>query len=131
MVDDESWGRSGHLFDILFLNIVDFHFFIVPAFGVVGGQSSCLLEYPVWKFFSFAFYNDVGAWDALGVEPSVVSSGQLEGQLFVLVIILSHINMEAVGGQVVEGFAYYLLLFHIGAMFFNEAVFCQLHLNLG
>ena len=130
VVDDKAWGGSGHLFDIFFLNVVDLHFLIFPSLGVEGCQSPGLLKYPVRELSALALYDDMGTGDPLCVEPPVVSRGELKGQLFILVIVLSHIDVEAVGGEVVEGTACDFLLFHVGAVFFNEAVFGQLHLDL-
>ena len=47
----------------------------------------------------------MGAGNALGMEPPVISGGEFEGQFIVLEIIFSYINMEAVTAQVMEGLA--------------------------
>lgn len=44
MVDDEAWFSAGCFFDLFFLDVVDFDFFRVTAFGVVSGQSAGLLR---------------------------------------------------------------------------------------
>jgi hypothetical protein len=38
----------------------------------------------------------VGAGDAFGMEPPVISCGEFEGQFVILEIIFPYINMEAV-----------------------------------
>ena len=82
MVNHESGCCSGYFFDAGFLE---------ETVGQVGA--------------AFCLYDDMGAWDAFGVEPPVIACGQLEGELLVLVVVLSHIDVETVGGNVVEGLA--------------------------
>ena len=96
MVDDEAWFSAGCFFDLFFLDVVDFDFFRVTAFGVVSGQSAGFFEGAVRQLLSFALDNNVGARDAFGMEPPVVACGEFEGQLFVLEVILAHIHIEAI-----------------------------------
>ena len=39
-------------FNVLFLDIVDFHLVIVTAFGIVGGQGTGFFKDPVWQMVS-------------------------------------------------------------------------------
>ena len=104
MVNHESRCGSGYLFNVLFLDIVDFHLVIVTAFGIVGGQGTGFFKEAVGKVgAALSFYDDMGSGNAFCVEPPVVSCGQLEGEFLILVVVLSHVNVEAVGGNVVEG----------------------------
>ena len=116
-------------FYIFLLEIIDFHFFAVPAFGVVTCQFSCLLKGAVGKFLPFCLYHHMGAGHAFCMEPPVVSRGKFKGQLIVLIIIFSHVHMESVRGNIVEGSAFYLCLF-IPTPFFDIAEFYQFLLNL-
>ena len=59
----------------------------------------------------------MGAGDSLGVEPPVAAGGKAEGQLFVLVVIFSHINVIAVTAYIVEGNAGDFHLFPPGGAF--------------
>ena len=73
----------------------------------------------------------MGAGDPLGMEPPVVSRGQFKGQLLILIIVFSDVNMETVGGQVVEGTAdRFFLPFPAGKMALDVAVFRQLFFDL-
>ena len=47
----------------------------------------------------------MGAGDSFGVEPPVAAGGEFEGELVVLEIIFSHIDMEAVAAYIVERLA--------------------------
>ncbi len=66
----------------------------------------------------------------LGMEPPVISCGKFEGQLVILVIVLSHIDMEAVAAEIMEGPAGDLLLLCAGS-FADIAALRQLFLDLG
>ena len=96
MVDNKAWFPAGGFFDLFFLDVVDFDFFRVTAFGVVSGQSAGFFEGAVRELLSFTLDDDVGARDAFGMEPPVVACGEFEGQFFVLEVILAHIHMEAI-----------------------------------
>lgn len=106
MVNHESRRGSGCLFDVLFLDVVDFHLVVVTSFGIVGGQGAGFFKETVGKVgAALCLYDDMGAGDAFGVEPPVVACCQLEGEFLILVVVLSNVNVEAVGGNVVEGLA--------------------------
>ena len=49
MVNHESGCGSGYLFNVLFLDVVDFHLVIVTAFGIVGGQGTGFFKEAVGK----------------------------------------------------------------------------------
>ena len=86
----------GDFFQIFSLDVVDLHLIVFPASGIVGRQGSGLLEHPVRQLLSLCFYDHMGAWHSLGVEPPVAAVCRLKGQLLVLVVVLSHIDVEAV-----------------------------------
>ena len=130
VIDDKAGGRACGFFDVLFLDIVDLHLVVSTAFGVVGGQGAGLLEDPVGKLLALRLDDDMRAGDTFGVEPPVISRGNLEGQLLVLVIVLAHIDVETVGGQVVEGTAGDLRLLSLPIVALDIAVFRQLLLDL-
>ena len=106
MVNHESGRGSGYLLDVLFLDVVDFHLVVVTALGIVGGQGSGFFKETVGKVgAALCLCDDMGAGDAFGVEPPVVACCQFKGELLILVVVLSYVNVEAVGGNVVEGLA--------------------------
>ena len=72
----------------------------------------------------------VGAGDSLGVEPPVIASGHLKGQLLILIIVLSHIDVKAVGGKVVERPAGDPGLFPLAVMALDIPIFRQFLLDL-
>ncbi len=96
IIDHESRLGTGRLFDLFLLNVVDLHFFLLSAFGIVGGKSARLFKSTVRQLLPFGLYHHMGAGDAFGMEPPVVTGGEFEGQFIVLEIIFSYINMEAV-----------------------------------
>ena len=62
MVNHESRCGSGYLFNVLFLDIVDFHLVIVTAFGIVGGQGTGFFKEAVGKVgAALSFYDDMGS----------------------------------------------------------------------
>ena len=103
MVDDEAWSRAVYFLYMLFFDIINLYLVTSPVLGVISGQPSRFLKYPVGKFSSAGFDDDVGAGSALGVEPPVISGCKMKGQILVLEIILAHIHVTAVAGQIVEG----------------------------
>ena len=105
MVDDKTGSSSGGFFDMLALDIIDLYLLIAPTLGVPGSQSAGFLKYPVRQLFSLCLYYHVGPGDALGVEPPVSAAGDFEGDLLVLVVVFSYIDMKAIGGKIVEGAA--------------------------
>ena len=122
------------------LNIVDFHFGSRASAGVVGSQSSCFFKRSVRQFFVVAFDNNMGARHFLCVEPPVIAGGELKGQLFVLVVIFSYINMIAVTGNIVKRLGFFqgfflfgvmLLIYALGQFFFNlgQVAFCQCNIQ--
>ena len=50
----------------------------------------------------------MGAGYLFGMKPPVIACGKLEGKLVILEIILTHIDMKAVPGEIVEGAAFFL-----------------------
>ena len=70
---------------------------------------------------SFGFYYDVGTGHFFGVEPPVVSCGELEGKLVVLVVVFAYIDIVAIAGNIVEGLG---LRLHFGAFFVSVMAFC-------
>lgn len=103
IVHNESGLGAGRLLHMLLLDIVDFYLILLAALGVVGGETGSLFESAVWQFLSFRLDNNVGTGFLLGVEPPVVAGGEFEGQLVVLEIVFSHIDMKAVAGEIVKG----------------------------
>ena len=104
MIDHESRRCAGYLFDAFLLDIVDFHLFAVAPLGIVGGQRARLLKGPIRDFgFAVVFQDYMGTGDSLGVKPPVVSAGEPEGQILVLVIIFAYIDVITVRGNVMEG----------------------------
>ena len=61
MVDNKAWFPAGGFFDLFFLDVVDFDFFRVTAFGVVSGQSAGFFEGAIRKLLSFTLDDDMGA----------------------------------------------------------------------
>ena len=96
IIDHESRLGTGRLFDLFFLDVVDLHFFLFPAFRIVGSQSARFFKSTVRQLFSLGLYYHVGAGDAFGMEPPVISGSEFEGQFVILEIIFPYINMEAV-----------------------------------
>ena len=75
----------------------------------------------------------MGARHLFGMEPPVISCGKFKGQLIILVVVFSHINIVSIAGNIVEGFGFHL---HFGTFFVSVvalyiAVFHQLFLDLG
>ena len=130
MVDYESRCRTRHLLNGFFLNIINFHFFIAAAFWVIGCQRTGLLENPVRQFTSFRLHNYVRAGDSFCVKPPVITGSDFECQLFILIIILSDINMKTVRWDIMERPAGDFDLFTGRPMLFYKTVFRQLLLNL-
>ena len=63
-------------------------------------------------------------------EP-VISSRDLEGQLLILVVVFADVDMESVGGKVVEWAACDFHFLSSRTVLFDEAIFRQLLLDLG
>ena len=63
------------------------------------------------------------------MKPPVVSGGQAEGQLIILIVIFSHIDVKAVAADIVEGAAGDFLLFR-AAFSADIAAFDKLLFNL-
>ena len=102
IIDNEARFGAGRFLDLFFLNVVDLDFFLLPAFGIIGSQTAGLFKSAVRQFLPFGLYDNVGAGDALGMEPPVISGGKFESQFIVLEIIFSYIYMEAVAAQIME-----------------------------
>ena len=123
-------GRAAvRLFYVLFLEIVNLNLVVVPAFGIITGESSGFLKDAVRQFVVAGFYDDVGAGHSFGVKPPVVAGGKFKRQFLVLVIVLPDIDVIPVGGAVVERLALTLGLL-VGALPADIAVFDQLFLDL-
>lgn len=91
-----------NLFQILSLDIIDFHFLVPPSLGVIGSQRSGFLKNAVRQLLSLGLYDHMGAGDSLRVKPPVAAVGKLEVEFFILVVVFSDIDMESVAGKVVE-----------------------------
>ena len=106
MVDDKSGLSTVRFFHMFALDIINLYLVAAAAFGIIGGKLSGFFKNAVGKFFAACFYDDVGAGSPFGMKPPVASICKVEGQLFVLKIIFSDIDMVAVTGQLVEGTAF-------------------------
>ena len=53
----------------------------------------------------------MGAGHSFGVEPPVISVGNLESKFVILEIIFSNINIKTVAGTIVERFTFGFLFF--------------------
>ena len=73
----------------------------------------------------------MGARESFGVEPPIISGGKFEGQFFILKIVFSYIEVKAIFGDIVEGFAGDTGRFIFGASFFCISGFAQFVLQLG
>lgn len=111
MIDNESWFSAVHFFNVLFFCIVDFYFFGISPFGIIGGETSRLFEGSIGKFFSVCFYNNMRSRYSFCMKPPVISYGKLKGQFFVLIVIFSYIDMKSVTGEIVKRFAGDFLFF--------------------
>lgn len=131
MINHKSRSSARYFFDLLFLYIIDLNFFIFPSLGIVGSQPGSFLEGAVRKLFSFGFHNDMGTRNPFCVEPPVISSRDLEGQLLILVVVFADVDMESVGGKVVEWAACDFYFLSSRTVLFDEAIFRQLLLDLG
>ncbi len=103
VVHYKSWLCSIRFFDMLLLYIINLHLVAATVSGIEGGQTSCFLKRPVRKFISAGLYDYMGAGSAFGVEPPVISASKGKGQFVILQIILSHIHMITVAGNIVHG----------------------------
>ena len=129
MVYYEARLSATGLFYVLFLDVVDLHLFLAPALGIVGRQTAGFFESAIGHIGNaFCFYNYVGAGHVLGVEPPVTAICKLEGQFFVLIIVLAHINVETIAADIVERLAghFYLLGILTGFASVLAAVFAYI-----
>ena len=60
------------------------HFGIITGLRMVGSPGRSLNEGGLGHLAAAGDYQDMGAWDALGVQPEVFRAGQLPGGFFVL-----------------------------------------------
>lgn len=111
VIHNETGSSAGNFFQILSLDIIDFHLLVSPSLGVIGSQRSGFLKDAVRQLLSLGLYDYVGARNPLRVEPPVAAVGKLEVEFFVLVVVFSDIDMESVAGKVVERAACDLYLF--------------------
>ena len=79
--------------------------------------------------FPFTFDDHVGAGHIFRMEPPVVSGCKFKGELIILVIIFSNIDVKTITADVVEGLAGDLFFFCI-APFVDIATLCQFLLDL-
>lgn len=77
---------AGNFFQILSLDIIDFHLLVPPSLGVIGSQRSGFLKDAVRQLLSLGLYDHVGAGDSLRVKPPVAAVGKLEVEFFILVV---------------------------------------------
>ena len=89
---------------MLFLDIIDLYLGSRVSFGVPGGQAACFFEGTVRKFTVFGADDHVGTCHLLCMEPPVISGCELEGQLIILEIVFSNIDIKTVTGYIVERF---------------------------
>ena len=61
IIDHESRLGTGRLFNLFFLDVVDLHFFLFPALGIVGSQSARLFKSTIRQFLPFGLYHYMGA----------------------------------------------------------------------
>ena len=130
MIHNETGSSAGNFFQILSLDIIDFHLLVSPSLGVIGSQRSGFLKNAVRQLLSLGLYDHMGAGDSLRVKPPVAAVGKLEVEFFILVVVFSDIDMESVAGKVVERAACDLYLFSAGIMAFDIAVLRKLFLDL-
>ena len=64
------------------------------------------------------------------MKPPVIARGHLEGQFFILIIVLAHIHVKSVGRDVVEGPAGNPGLLVAGPAFLDVTVFHQFLFDL-
>ncbi|SCI75876.1 Uncharacterised protein [uncultured Clostridium sp.] len=129
MVNNESKLCTGHLFDLFFLYIIDFDFFLIASGGVVGGKTCGFFKGCVRKLFSAGFYDDMRTRSALCMEPPVVADSKLKGQFLILQVVLTDIHGKTIAADIVERTACDFYLF--GTAFSADiAAFDQLFLDL-
>ena len=88
VIDHKTGFCPAGFFHVLFLDIVDLHLFLIPAFGVIGSKARRLLESAVGKLLRIVeLYHNVGAGDFFGMEPPVIPRGKFKGQIVVLEIV--------------------------------------------
>ncbi len=95
----------------------------------MGGQTGGFLEGGIRQGIAVCFHDDVGAGHVFGVEPPVVAGCHLEGELFILQVIFSHIHVVAVAADIMEGPAGDFGTF-LSALPADVAAFDQLLLDL-
>ena len=89
---------------MFFLDVVDFYFRSRMTFGIPGWQAPCFFKGTVRKFTVFGADDHVGTCHLLCMEPPVISGCELEGQLIILEIVFSNIDIKTVTGYIVERF---------------------------
>ena len=99
VIHNETGSSAGNFFQILSLDIIDFHLLVSPSLGVIGSQRSGFLKDAVRQLLSLGLYDHMGAGDSLRVKPPVAAVGKLEVEFFVLVVVFSDIDMESVAGR--------------------------------
>ena len=102
VVNDKSRSAACRLFQFFAQRVVDFDLRRVMGFGKMCREPSGLLKRAVWQFFSLPAYDDMRAGNIIGVKPPVVRPCHVESDFFILIIILSHVDIKAVGGNKVE-----------------------------
>ena len=112
------------------LDIINFYLFIGASLRIPGSQGTGFFKYPVRKLLSLCADNNMGAGNSFGVEPPVISSRDLEGQLLILVVVFSNIDIKSVSRTVVIGTAGDFRFFGTKRTFFYKSEFHQFFFDL-
>ncbi len=102
IVDHKSRFGSARFFDILLFRVVDLHFRLSSASGIMGGEPCSFLESGIGQLCAVRADNHMGAGLSFGVEPPVVPHSEFKGQFIVLEIIFSDIHMKTVAADIVK-----------------------------
>ena len=75
----------------------------------------------------------MGARHFFCMEPPVIACGKLKGQLIILEVVFSNVDIKTVTGYIVERFGFSLgfLVFFVCVVAFDISIFSQLFLDLG
>ena len=87
------------------LNIIDIHFLLRPAFGIISCERCGFFICGIRKLFIVTFDNYMGAGHILRVKPPVIAGGCLESQFLILDVIASHKYVKSVRGDIMPWLA--------------------------
>ena len=79
VINDEARRGMRRALHVLFFHVVNFQLVRVAGGGVIACECRGDLKYGIGQLFSFRTDDHMGAGSLLGMEPPVVSRGQLEG----------------------------------------------------